>query len=246
MINVLIPMGGKSIFFEGTDAIYPKPLVEVQGKILIQRVIECFEKIKSSPNFIFVLESEACHKFHLDETLKILTGQKSEIVRLEKQTAGALCSCLMAIETIQTDTPLIISNSDHIFHADLNLIIDEFHKNGADAGVVCFESVHPRWSYALVNENKEVIETAEKRPISRNAIAGFYYFRSGKEFVSMAMKVIEKGAQVNNQYYISSAINEFILENKKVRMQLIDKNDYVTFYTQQKVDEFNAGSHPYA
>ena len=52
-----------------------------------------------------------------------------------------------------------------------------------DGGVIVFDSVHPRWSFVRVDKAGFVIETAEKRPISRLATAGFYYFRRGADFV---------------------------------------------------------------
>ncbi len=46
--------------------------------------------------------------------------------------------------------------------------------------MVTFESLHPRWSFVRRGGNGLVSEAAEKRVISRDAIAGFYYYRTGK------------------------------------------------------------------
>ena len=45
MLNVLIPLGGKSEFFDAHDFPFPKPLIEVCGKPMIQIVIEDMAKI---------------------------------------------------------------------------------------------------------------------------------------------------------------------------------------------------------
>ena len=42
--------------------------------------------------------------------------------------------------------------------------------SSCDAGVITFESVHPRWSYVRLDSENRVTETAEKRPISNSRI----------------------------------------------------------------------------
>jgi hypothetical protein len=58
-------------------------------------------------------------------------------------------------------------------------------------------------------------------PISRNAIAGTYYFKHGEDFARAAMKMILKDSNVNGFYYNSQVFNELILEGKKIQMQKI-------------------------
>ena len=111
-----------------------------------------------------------------------------------------------------------------------------FEKN--DAGVITFESVHPRWSYVRLNENNLISETAEKRPISKNAIAGFYYFKYGKDFINSAFKMVKKDANVNGFYFVSPTLNEMVLENKTINIFQIQNAKYHTFYTPQKITEY--------
>ena len=87
------------------------------------------------------------------------------------------------------------------------------------------------------------METAEKRPLSRNAIAGFYYFSSGRGFIQAAQESIRKDAHVEGKFYISSALNEYILNGKVVRSIPIDTSKYITFYSPQKIAEFDGGAH---
>jgi dTDP-glucose pyrophosphorylase len=157
---------------------------------------------------------------------------------LEKETKGAACSVLMAIDKINNGEPLIIANADQLFDIDLNKVLDTFDKNSVDAGVICFEAVHPRWSFVRLNEKNKIIETAEKRPISKNAIAGFYYFKQGKDFVAAAMGSIRKDANVDGLYYISPTFNELVLSSKNLEIFSIPKEKYHTFYTPQKIKEY--------
>lgn len=237
MVNILLPMGGAT-FFNLPEYPFPKPLIEIHNKPIIQLVIENLNRIKSEKNFIFIVNSEDCREFYIDKTINLLAGESCQIIKLTGETRGAACSVLMAIEHIDNELPLIIANSDQIFENDINQAIDYFQEENFDAGVVCFDSVHPRWSYVRTDQEGYIVESAEKRPISKNAIAGFYYFKHGRDFVRAAMQSIKKDNNVNGLYYIAPAIGELVLERKKLGVYKIDVEQYHTFYTPQKIKEY--------
>jgi dTDP-glucose pyrophosphorylase len=236
MINVVVPLAA-NMYFESSEYVYPKPLIEVRGTPIIQLVLNSLRTLPQPARFIFIISKKDEARFHLSDTFKILTNNQCEIVCLDGQSKGAACSVLMAVNHIQNANPVVIANGDQIFTTPLNPIIKDFESRKLDAGVICFDSVHPRWSYVRLNEQDQVIEAAEKRPISRHAIAGFYYFKRGDEFVTYAMNQIEKGAEVNGQYYVAPILNEYILESKRVGIHKIDNNLCRTFYSIQKIEE---------
>ena len=236
MINILIPLAGKNQYFSETDYPFPKPLIEFNGKTMIEHIIDNFSSIQKEKQFIFIVNSEDCKKYHLDNVLNILTNHTCKIIKLDNETKGAACSAMMAVAYIDNDTPLIISNADQLFDICLDEVILNFDNN--DAGVITFESIHPRWSYVRLDSENKVTETAEKRPISKSAIAGFYYFKNGKDFVSSSSKMIKKDASVNGLYYVSPVLNEMVLENKTINIFKIENEKYHTFYTPQKIKEY--------
>lgn len=240
MLNILVPLAGGSVFFDQSEYVYPKPLIEVNGKTMIERFVENLNKISEEKKFIFVLNSSDCDKFHLDQILKLLTSSQCIIIKLNNETKGAACSALMALEYINNDDALIISNADQIIDHNLDEAIQYFNREQFDAATLCFESVHPRWSFVKLNDAGYVIETTEKRPISKMAIAGFYYYKHGRSFVQSAMKSIEKGSSIDNKYYISPTFNEMILENKKIGIYTLDSACYHTFYSPQKLKEYES------
>jgi NDP-sugar pyrophosphorylase family protein len=241
MINIVVPMAGRSQHFPESEYPFPKPLIEIGQKTMIEHVVTNLASAGSDVQFIFVLGSADCRKFHLDSTLNIITDQKCKLVKLVNDTKGAACSALMAISHIANEHPLIIANSDRLFDTPISQLIHDM--GDADAGVATFESVHPRWSYVRLDERGFVAETAEKRPISRHAIAGLYYFRQGKDFVEAAMGMIHKDSSVNGSFYIAPCLNEMILKGKKIRTVGVDAQRYHTFYTPQKVKEYEAHLH---
>ena len=236
MINILIPLAGKNQYFSETEYPFPKPLIEFNSKTMIEHIIDNFSTIQKEKQFIFIVNSEDCKKYHLDNVLNILTNHTCKIIKLDNETKGAACSAMMAVEYIDNDTPLIISNADQLFDICLDEVVNSFASS--DAGVITFESIHPRWSYVRLDSENKVTETAEKRPISKSAIAGFYYFKNGKDFISSSSKMIKKDANVNGLYYISPVLNEMVLENKVIDIFKIENEKYHTFYTPQKIKEY--------
>lgn len=234
MINVLIPSMGKSLFFK--DSYFPKPMIEVGGKTMLEQVVENYNTLEQK-KFIFVFEQGDCSEFHLDDSARILTQPETSIFVLENQTSGALCTCLMAVREINKDEPLFIANCDQIIDVDYHDVINKFNDLSVNAGVVTFDSIHPRWSYVRI-KNEEVVEVAEKRPLSKHAIAGLYYFKHGRDFVEAAKRVILKGNEYDGRYYISSSLNEIILQGKTVGYYEIARKRYHSFYSPEKIQEY--------
>lgn len=236
MINVVIPLAG-NLYFDSAEYFYPKPLIEVRGVPIIQLVLDSLRSLPNPKRFIFILNREDDRKFHLANTLKLLSDQPCEVVLLEGKTQGAACSVLMAIDKINSDDALIVANGDQTFNVSLSTVIEDFEKRELNAGVICFDSVHPRWSYIRVDGDGQVTEAAEKRPLSRLAIAGFYYFSKGSEFCRLAMKSIEEGADVNGSYFVAPVLNQYILQAQKVGFHRVDNSRCRTFYSIQKIEE---------
>src|SRR3989338_2250494 len=195
-------------------------------------------QIKGEKRFIFIVNAGDCQKYHLDNVLRLITNDCGVVIQLEKETAGAACSALMAIDHIDNNDALMISNGDHIFNYDLNRVISGFESRSVDAGSVCFDSVHPKWSFVRLDENNKILQISEKRPLSRNAIAGLYYFKHGSDFVRAAKKTIEKDASVNGRFYVAPTLNELVLEGKNLEIHSIPSSTYHNFYSPHKLKEY--------
>ncbi|MBI1343047.1 MAG: NTP transferase domain-containing protein [Terrimonas sp.] len=239
MLQILVPIaGGNAFFTDHAEYQFPKPLVEINGKPMIQLVYENLQGIDvKDKKFIFILRDEDCTRFHLDQTVAILTDGKASVVRLKEETKGAVCSCLMAIDLLDMNSPLLIANGDQVIEQELSDAVISFMDGQQDGGVITFESVHPKWSYARM-ENNQVVETAEKRPISKKAIAGVYYFRKAIDFIEGGFEVIKKNTNTNGIFFVSATINELILHNKRVGAYGIRNEHYHSFYSPQKIKEF--------
>lgn len=231
MINILLPVVGQSIFFK--DYYFPKLMLEINDETILEKVVKNYNTIKDK-HFIFIFNHKECVEFHLDESARLITEPENTVITLKNNTGGALCTCLLAVKEINNDSPLIIANSDQLIDVNYQDVVNYFDNNGYDAGVITFPSIHPRWSYIRL-DNENIVEIAEKRPLSKHAIAGFYYFKHGSDFVNIAKKTIMKENSLNGVYYIAPALNELILTGKKVGYYEVEKNKYHSFYSPEKI-----------
>lgn len=234
-MNILVPMVLSNTLI-ANDRKYIKQLFEIKRKIILEYIIERLGSINDA-KLIFVIHHADKRDHHIDKIIKLLAPE-SVVVVAQGDTRGSACSCLLAIDHIDSDEPLMVVGGDQIIVTDLAVIAQYFTSSGLDGGAVTFEDVHPKWSYVLLDENDLVIEAAEKNPISKNACAGYYYFRTGKMFIKAAMQMIYKREMVNDQFYVCPTFNEMILDNKKIGVYRIDRDDYYSLTSEQGIAEF--------
>lgn len=211
-LNVLIPMAGAGSRFEKAGYTFPKPLIEVNKKPMIQVVIE---NLNIEANYIFVVQHEHRIKYNLDTLLNLITPG-CKIIETQGITEGAACTALLASEFIDNESPLFFANSDQFVDWNSNEFMYKMNESEADGGIVTFESTHPKWSFAEVDENNFVVRVAEKDPISTNATVGFYYWKKGSDFIKYANQMIDKNIRVNNEFYVCPVFNEAIQDGKKI------------------------------
>ena len=212
-LNVLIPMAGAGSRFEQAGYTFPKPLIEVRKKPMIQVVVE---NLNIKANYIYVVQKSHREKYNLDALLTLITPG-CKIVETEGMTEGAACTALLAKEHINTDAPLFFANSDQFVEWDSNEFMYKMNETDADGGIVSFTATHPKWSFAKVDEQGLVTEVAEKKPISNIATVGYYYWKHGSDFVKYAEQMIEKNDRVNGEFYVCPTFNHAIADGKQIR-----------------------------
>jgi HAD superfamily hydrolase (TIGR01509 family) len=218
-LNVLIPMAGAGSRFEAAGFTFPKPLIEVRGKPMIQVVVE---NLNIDARYIYIVQKSHFEKYNLDYLLKIITPN-CEIVQIEGLTEGAACTTLLARDYIDSEESLIIANSDQFVEWNSGETIYSFMADGIDGGIVTFKATHPKWSYARIDENGIVEEVAEKKPISDIATVGIYFWRRGSDYVKYADTMIEKNIRTNGEFYVCPVFNQAIEDGKKFRIRNIEQ-----------------------
>jgi dTDP-glucose pyrophosphorylase len=236
-MNLLILMAGSSDLFQNTTQKYPKSLIEINERALIDRVIENLSKvIIASKEIIFVIRREDEQKYHLGSIVQLL-APNSKVIEITNDTSGAACTALLATEYFEKDRPLLITNGDQIIDVNYLEVLEKLTDNNLDAGTIVFKSIHPRWSYVRL-ENNLVIESAEKNPISKLATAGFYWYKKTSLFSRFVKKMIKKEASLEGKYYVCPVFNEMILCQKKIGVVEISPDQYHSFISPEMLANY--------
>ena len=219
-LNVLIPMAGAGSRFEQAGYTFPKPLIEVNNKPMIQVVVD---NLNIDANYIYVVQKSHRKKYNLDTMLNLITPG-CKIVEVDNLTEGAACTALLAKDYINNNTPLFFANSDQFVEWDSNEFMYKMNETNADGGIVTFKATHPKWSFAKVNPHTGLVEeVAEKNPISDDATVGYYYWKCGSDFIKYAEQMIEKNIRVNNEFYVCPVFNQAIEDAKEIRIFNVKK-----------------------
>ena len=114
-MNVVIPMAGAGSRFAQVGYTFPKPLIEINGKPMIQVVLE---NLNIEANYTFIVQKEHYEKYSLQYLLNLI-APKCNIVQVDGITEGAACTTLLAKEFINNDAPLVMANSDQFVELSL-------------------------------------------------------------------------------------------------------------------------------
>lgn len=219
---------------------YPLILQEFNGEPLIQLLVGEL-KGQREPNITFLFRGEDVKKFNLNRIVELLRIN-ANVISVDSPTAGAACTALLAIDEIDPEEELLILNGDELIGSNIADVLLNLRSSAADAGVICFDSIHPRYSYVSVDEGGWVMEAAEKNPISNHATMGFYWFRRGRDFLSAVSQMLHNRDAVDRTYYVCPSLNYLILNGLRVKAIQSSNADYHPLKSSAQISQFVTSS----
>lgn len=236
MLQIVVPLGGKASRFQERGYTFPKPLIEIGSRSMIEVVLENLSPPKPH-QYTFICRKEHLAQFYLGDMLQLL-APGCRILPLESDTAGALCSVLLAIDQLDLDEEILIANGDQFISGGLKPFYQACRQPGIDGCILTFTATHPRWSFVKTDAKGFVTATAEKKPISKQATAGLYYFRRARDLIEGAEKLIVKGLTTSGQFFVCPVYNELILAGKKITTHHLPDGAMHSLGTPEDVDLF--------
>lgn len=204
MITIVIPMAGAGRRFAEAGYALPKPFIDVMGEPMIKRVMENL----AVPEAHYFLLAQRDHAIAHPEVFASLSASfPITVVSLDGLTEGAACTVLRAVRHLNTETPLLMANSDQLVAVSMADFVADSDSRNLDGSILTFPTSDPKWSFARTGDDGLVIEVAEKRPISEHATVGIYYWRRGRDFVESAVEMISHNDRTNNEFYTCPAYN---------------------------------------
>ena len=214
MLNIVLPMAGRGSRFVEAGYTMPKPLIPIHGIPMIKVVVDNLTP-KCEHRFLFVCQQEHIDKYDLLPKLKSY-AKNVEIIGINGITEGQVCTALLAKDFFNNDEPLMSANTDQFIDFDINDYLESIEERCLDGMIMTMKSNDPKWSYAKINDDGYVIETAEKKVISSNATVGIFNFSHGSDLVRSAEQMISDNVRVNNEFYTCPCYNYLIREGKKI------------------------------
>ena len=211
-------------------------MVDINGKPMIEVSLDCI-KLDDFKK-VFIIRKEHIVNHNMDLFLKDKFGDDIKIVISETDTEGTVCTCLLAEEFLNNDSPLVITTLDVYFEPIFSM---DLINPSVDGTILVFKSDNPSYSYSKINDEGFVIETAEKKVISDLSSIGLYYFKSSKDFLDYSKKMVNENIRTNNEFYVCPLYNLLINDGKKINTLLFDKCNSIG--TPNEINEFILEKH---
>lgn len=226
-MQIIIPMTGYGSRFVAAGYKELKPFIKIQGKPIIQWIIEGI--YPGEKNILFV-----CRKEHLDtipemrETLLEIapTARIYEIDDWVKK--GPVYDVLRASDEIDDDEPAIINYCDFYMSWDWEKFKEQLAERDPDGCVPCYTDFHPHlmipknfYASCLTDEDDNLIEIREKHSFEKDKIKakhspGNYYFKNGAYLKKYCQALVDSGEVLNGEYYASMPYNFMVKDGLKV------------------------------
>lgn len=226
-MKIIIPMTGYGSRFVAAGYKELKPFIKVQGKPVIQWIVEGM--FPGEDNILFV-----CRKEHLDtipsmkETLKNV-APKAELFAIEDwEKKGPVYDVLRASERIDDDDECIINYCDFYMTWDWETFKKTVRERKCDGCIPCYTGFHPHltikknvYASCMTDEEDNLIEIREKYSFEEDKTKakhspGTYYFRTGALLKEYCTKLVKSGETLNGEYYASLPYNFMVKDGKKV------------------------------
>lgn len=233
--NILVLAAGHQNHSD-TESEYPVCLSEFDGRALIERLVDNTRRI-SSAAYTFALRKEEVERYHLDKVVELI-APNSRVVKIPKATRGSACTALLAASQFPSEEEVLVLSANELVDINLADTVDSFRAQGLDGGGLTFRSFHPRYSYFRLDDAGNVVEAAQKNPISLHATTGVFWFARAGNFVEAIKNMIRKNACIDGDFYIAPAFNEIILKQGRVGVQEIDPKKYHPLKNERQINQF--------
>ncbi len=251
-MKVVIPMSGRGQRF--VDAQYKeiKPLIKVDGKPIIEYVINLFP---GENDFIFVCNKEHLEKTNLRQELQRIkpTGK---IIAIDPHKKGPVYAIAQIEEHIKDDEPVIVSYCDYNMLWDYEAFMKKMQELDCDGSIPSYIHFHPHhrheknvYGYSKVDKNNQVLEIQEKKPYTNNkmeepAAVGMYYFKKGAYLKKYGRLLMEQNIDVNGEYFVSLLYN--LMQKDGLKSYVYEVPYFLQWGTPEDLEEYEAWSQFFA
>lgn len=243
-MQIIIPMSGFGERFRKVGYSVPKPLIKVDGKPIIQHIVDMFP---GQDEILFI-----CNQDHLDEQkfgmYKILknAAPNSKVVGIKPHKLGPIHAVLQVIDQIDLQKPTIVNYADFTCDWDFYDFCKMVERTKCDGAIPCYRGFHPHtlWSnyYAYVpEEGMKALDIQEKQPFTDSprdefASSGTYYFKNAELMLKYFEMCVHEDLTVGGEFYVSMAYKPMI--DGGLNIQVYPLNHFMQWGTPSDLEEY--------
>ncbi|MAV94059.1 MAG: hypothetical protein CMA31_00055 [Euryarchaeota archaeon] len=250
-MQIIIPMSGFGERFRSAGYDTPKPLIEVDGKPIIEHIVEMFP---GNTNFIFICNKDHLYKpqYKMKEILNNCCPN-GKIVGIKAHKKGPVYAVLQAKKFIDLSEPSIVNYCDFTCYWDwdhFNKFVRESDMHGA---IPAYKGFHPHslgdTKYAYLKEDSGLVsDIQEKKPFTKNSMdeyasSGTYFFKSGKLMIDCFEETIKRNLNIAGEYYVSLAYKILLEDQKKIGVYPLQH--FMQWGTPEDLEEYQQWSNTF-
>lgn len=207
-------MSGMSSRFSRAGYQLPKYLLEIDGKTVIQHIVDLYPK---DSEFIFIVNDKNSEETNVLNLLEDICENKKIFV-IPSHKFGPVYTVSNIFDEIEDDEQVVINYCDFSMYWDYQDFEKFVNKTQCDGCVICYTGFHPHmlgsdnYAFCKVDENNKILEVREKQPftgdkMSEFASTGTYYFKRGEYVKKFFQEMMEDDINLNGEYYVSLIYN---------------------------------------
>lgn len=234
-MNIIIPLGGKGTRFAASHSV-SKPLIEINGKSMIETVIDCLNISLEDNLYIFYNNRLDLNNLKLHKYNPILIAIPD--------TLGAAETLLYGLDHVNNDNPLLVIDCDTCYRQDIILMC----KNSDNKNLVFYtynDETIPIYSYICINNNNIITDIAEKHKISNNANTGAYAFSNAKLLKNYCNIVLSNNLFMNGEPYTSCVIKQMLLNSITFSAVKLKECSVISFGTPDAIKKYNSSTYAF-
>ena len=228
-MQIVIPMSGAGSRFVVAGYTTLKPLIEVEGRPIIEHVINMFP---GESDFLFICSDDALSTTPLRQVLQRICP-RGRIVPIAAHKLGPVHAVLQVRELIRRDVPVIVNYCDFGMDWSYPDFRDKVKNLGCAGAIAAYRGFHPHslgpnlYAYMRHKDNY-LLEIREKhcftnRRMEEYASTGTYYFRTGELLLRYFDQAVLLNLQTNGEFYASSPYNLLVRDGLDVLIYQVSR-----------------------
>lgn len=220
----------------------PKPLIEVDGKPIIQHVVELFP---GESKFSFICNSDHLRTTSMRNILsRIAPGGR--IFEIPPHKKGPVYAVAQIFDSILDDEEVIVNYCDFGTYWNYADFLAHTRGRDADGAIPSYRGFHPHMrgttNYAFMRDERQwMLEIKEKEPFTDDrtqefASNGTYYFRKGSFVKRFFDELMRRDIHLNGEYYVSLVYN--ILIESGLKVSIYEIQHMLQWGTPQDLEEY--------